>query len=162
MIKTRGELQHLSVPQLRRKAEALQLRTAQRENYRIYGHQQRDAASSPTSSYRRRLLRTVQLMKQSALGMEEPLLTLRPLIQGPITAATTADESPSSASYSPIIADTTPVSRPPHCKPQNVSLADPASSVQQPPLPDKGKQKMVKGEYTATVTLMHCCLSPSL
>ena len=171
---TRRELQQLTAPQLRALAADLTLPTHGRKSAivdRIYRHRRetvrpnthdRSRSQSPADAAGRTptranntadLEQTIQLLVQNSMqGLEDRLRSsLRPLIQESTSAENISLPSPNP--HQPAegsgLADAAAT-----VQPGPSTASQPAPCVQQPPLPDKVKQRIIKGEYIDFDTLL--------
>ena len=184
---TRRELQQLTAPQLRALAADLTLPTHGRKSAivdRIYRHRRetvranthdhsrsqspadaagrtRTSTGTPTRANNTAdLEQTIQLLGQNSMqGLEDRLRSsLRPLIQESTSAENISLPSPNP--HPPTegsgLADATAT-----VQPGPSTASQPAPCVQQPPLPDKLKQRIIKGEYIDFDTLLPESLYPA-
>ena len=187
LTQTRRELQQLTAARLRALAAERGLATSGRKSalvdrlYRLRQHSPTVSTSrsssrdrSPTtrsSSARSRtprddslpdLQRSVQrLVERSLRGMEERLLrSIQPPATGPATAATQDNISLPSPGPAPA---PQPPARPPAPGTDSATARTPATSptVQQPPLPDKVKRRILASEYIDFDTLLPESLYPA-
>ena len=165
---------HFTAPQLRALAADLTLPTHGAIVDRIYRHRRetvranthdRSRSQSPADAAGRTptranntadLEQTIQLLVQNSMqGLEDRLRSsLRPLIQ-----ESTSAENISLPSHPPAegsgLADAAVT-----VQPGPSTASQPAPCVQQPPLPDKVKQRIIKGEYIDFDTLLSESLYP--